>query len=457
MPKWLVCFSVALLLIGFARPVSAKAPIGQIKVLSLNFNSENVPNDSNSLVRDLRFNALNRWISENEPDIVFIQEGWDYRGDPSIAVSVGRAMGYDVAYRLEMGLPGYLLDSDAVLTRKSLGMTGERDLKLPHSAPEIGNGKTWIIEFGKVSYAVGVKLALANGEPLYAYSTHLIASSASDRADQARAIDVDARMRAKADGLDWNKAHVIIGGDFNSAPGDPGPVLLAGLGYQDSFAAVHPGDMSCSDCASLSFPYFNPISIGAGLVPSQTGENTSMRGDYVFGRSPSFKALASTLMFTTPYDGVWMSDHYGVMTLFGDGTVLQPPNPVHDNADPIPEAEVMPISTDLFLCADPWNNNGNPAGPDCAVRLPEISVNGPRGAVFKNESDFYFEFVIDGPGKIFTSRTVALSPGEQASFSFDTRGTFSYNIQNTVQSPNPYRARLSGSIQVLETGYSPSE
>jgi hypothetical protein len=448
--QWLLTITSTLLFMngtGIAQANSAPGPSGPIKVLELNFNSEEVPNDSDSYVRDLRYNGLKRWITENDPDIILMAEGWNYRGDPTVGLTVARAMGYDLAYRLEMGLPKFFYDADAILTKKSLHMTGERDIKLPHSALEIGNGKTWIIEFGDVSYAVGVKLTLGNGEPLYVYTCHLTASSANDRSDQARAIDADARKRTKADGIPWAKAHVIIGGDFNSTPTDPASKSLTSLGYEDSFGAMHPGDNSCSDCSDLSFPWFNPFTVASGLFPSQASENTSLRDDYIWSHSPTFKALSSTLVFTAPFDGVWMSDHYGVSTVFGDSSVPTPPNPSHDSDGTAPPTQIVTITTDQFLCP------GGVGGPGCDSEFAPVVVNGPRGLTIANRSDFYFEVDISGPGFIFASQTAALNSGEQASFTFNTLGEFTYTIKNTVESPNPYRAELKGSVQVEKTGY----
>jgi hypothetical protein len=342
-----------------------------------------------------------------------------------------------------MGFPKFFYEADAVLAKKSFKMSGEKDLKLPHSAAEIGNGKTWVIPFGSVSYAVGVKLTLPNGEPLYVYSTHLTGSAVTDRADQARAIDANAHARAKADGVAWSKAHVIIAGDFNSTPTDPGPSAMTGDGFEDGFGAMHPGDESCTDCELPSDSWFNPFTIGAGQFPSQTGYADSLRDDYVFAHSPTFKPVASTLVFTAPYRGVWMSDHYGNFTILGDGKDPAPANPSHDS-EQAPNTETVTVTTDQFFCPQ-WDN--------CSKQISPVMVGGSRGVTIENRSDFYFEVEIQGPGVIFATNKAALNPGEQAAFTFNTSGEFTYTIHNTVESPNPYRAELSGAAQVVRTGY----
>jgi endonuclease/exonuclease/phosphatase family metal-dependent hydrolase len=445
-------FALALCLGSFfihsARASQIQKPI---KFLTLNFNSEDAPNDPDNLIRDLRFNALNHWIEQNNPDIIVMQEDWDYRGDPSVALTVARKMDYDVVYRVGMGFPGMFLDSNAILAKKSLGMREQRDLELPHSASYLGDGKSWVIPLGAVSWALGVKLTLGDGTPLYLYDTHLIAETSDDRADGLRAIDSDLRTRVAADGIQWSDANIIIAGDFNSDPTESGPLFLSRLDYEDAFATTHPGDDSCSDCGDPRFPWFNPITIGYGLTPSQTTDEYSGRVDYVFTHSTRFKALASTLVFTGPYQGVWMSDHYGVFTILGDESLAKPANPVHDVEGSPQDSQIVTITNEQFLCQNPWM--ANDCDESSPLNLPRLVIDGPRGITIENRSDFYFEIAFSGPGDIFTSRNAALNPNEETSFSFNTSGHFTYSIQNIAQSPNPYRARLHGEFEVRSSGY----
>lgn len=438
-------YFVAVLLLSLLPTSSYAGNPGSLKVLELNFNSELASSDTKFVLRDLRFNAIVQWVKQNDPDILFLAEAWSYRSDPTVALTLARTLGYDLAYRLELGFPDFFYEADAILTKKSLHMTGEKDLKLPHSALEIGNGKTWVIPFGDVSYAVGVKLTLPDGEPLYAYVTHLTASSDSDRDDQARAIDANARSRAKKDGVSWENANVIIAGDFNSAPTDPGPTSITQAGYLDSFATVHPGDKSCSDCEDPTDPWFNPFSIASGQFPSQTAESSTLRDDYVFVHSPSMRPLADTLMFTQPYEGVWMSDHYGNLAVLGDGSTQVPEDPVHDSASPGAPTQIVFITTPQFDCGE--------IGASCTGEIAPVVVEGARGLTIENNSDFYFEVEVDGPGGIFVVNYASLNPGERTTFSFNMKGNFTYTIKNNVESPNPYRAVLNGSVAVDQTGY----
>jgi endonuclease/exonuclease/phosphatase family metal-dependent hydrolase len=424
-----------------------------LKILTFNFNSEDVPNDSDYVIRDLRFNALTSWIKQNNPDVVFLQEAWNYRNVPSVGLAIAEATGYDVAYYLGEGFKGILLDSNVILTKKSLSMTSVQYTKLPHSADSLGDGKTWVIPFGAVTWAITAKVSLSDGQAVYLATSHLIGSSTSDRGDQAKAIDTTLRAQVAADGLAWSQANVVIAGDFNSIPSDPGPTYLMANGYQDSFTVNHPGDTSCTNCGDPAAPWFDPIEIGAGLFPSQASEDGSFRFDYIFYHSPNYVPLASTLTFSKPVGGTWMSDHYGIASTFGYIGDPAPANPAHDAPDNLPTTQVVTITDANFLCADPWNHSGNGDGQNCANLLNPVIVTGARGLTIENRSSFYFEIAVDGPGEIFTARTAALNAGEEAAFSFNTVGSFTYSIQNLVQSPNPYRAVVSGQVDVQQTGY----
>jgi len=432
--------SVFLLLLISAAPAWATP----LRVLTLNFNSEMVRADSTQRIRDARYQELTTWIQANDPDIIFFQEAWNYGKDPSVAISLARELGYDVAYRLGMGLKGYFLDSNAILAKKSLSMHNELDIKLPHSAPELGNGKTWVIELGIVSYAVGVELTLPNGQPLFAYSTHLIGATEQDRTDQSLAIDKDSKARAIKHGVSWDKANVILGGDFNDVPTDPGPMTMLAYGYTDDFNAVHPGDTSCSNCGDPSAPYFDPYTMGAGQVPSQNSVQPSQRIDFLFSKSPSLKPIASTLVFTEPHQGVWMSDHYGIFTqLSADAAdAVSVPNPIHDTEAPLPLPQILTLTTDQFLCANLEGTNHQ----GCETTLPQVQVTSPSGFVISNNSDFYVEVKFDGPGEVLTSNVAGLNPGDTNAFTFSLPGTYSFSVQSNVTKPNPYRAELKGSV-----------
>jgi endonuclease/exonuclease/phosphatase family metal-dependent hydrolase len=429
---------VLILSIIFSTFSYASTPL---KVLSLNFNSEEVAHDHPSTVRDLRVPAATKWIKEHDVDVIMIQEGWNYKGDASVAKTLARELDYDVVFRVSMGFPGYFLDSNAIIAKKSLHMSERKKLKLPHSSFEIGDGKKWVIELGRVSYAIGAKLTLPGGEPLFVYSTHLIAKTLPQRADQLKAISDEIESQAADDGLAPGQYQSMIAGDFNSAPGDEGPVFMRSAGYVDSFEAVHPGDKSCTDCADTSYPYFNPYTIAAGLVPSQAADKGSERVDYVFSRGSILKPLASTLVFTTPLDGVWMSDHYGIFTTFGDASVARPANPVCDSVESENPAPVVVTLTEDLLNSDHV--------------MDALEINGARGVVFENNTGFKIHIQFhNADGNVFSKPKTTLKVGERAAFSFNEARDYPFviHVQDRIFHPH-HRGLITGMARVLKTGY----
>ncbi|MDB5038794.1 MAG: endonuclease/Exonuclease/phosphatase family protein [Bacteriovoracaceae bacterium] len=439
---WLVILSFVLISSESSNFLWASTDSKSLKVLNFNFNSESSISENHDKLCDLRYAAFVDWVREYDPDIILLQEGWDYRSDPSVALTIAREIGYDVAYRIDLGFPAYLYDSNAVLAKKSLLMTAEHDLKLPHSSVQIGNGKTWDIGFGAISYAIGVKLSLPDGETLYAYSTHFLASSVDERADQFRAIDEDIRQRAESDQLSIDKVHVLIGGDFNSIPTEASLVAAVQAGYRDSFAVVHPRDRSCSFCSVPSKPFFNPITVGAGQIPAQTVFSPDQRLDYILVRSPTLTAVSSQLVFTAPRDGVWLSDHYGVFTTFNQNSFLMPPLPtnIHDTKerDLVP-AQIVKLKSDDFRCRD--------IKDDCFHRILDASV-GSRGITFLNHANFEIHIDLEGPGFIFTSSSTTLAPENLASFVFSSPGDYRFSVVNASLPAWPFGAKLLGILHV---------
>lgn len=423
-------------------------PVVPLKVLTLNFNSEEVINDSNHYVRDRRFNGIKEWVKKNDPDIILLEEAWSYRGDRSVAVSLAHAIGYDVSYRLEMGFYTFLSEADAVLTKKNLNMTEHYAFKLPHSAPEIGNGTTWEIELGAVSYAVGAKLKMSNGLPLYAFATHLTGKTAADRADQVAAVIAHIKAIGKKDGIPWDQIHAIVGGDFNSTIDELGPQAMLSDGFLDTYGIVHPNDVNCTLCEEPLSDWFNPFTIASGLFPSQAQERDSVRIDYIFSHGPTLKPFSSVLTFTAPQNGVWMSDHYGLTTEFSGQSNNPISNITHDSDGTMVKAVINTINDEIVNCV---------LDKICSNELPVKEVKGARGIVFENNGQFNLQVIIKGPGYIFANNSAYLAPNERASFSFSQVGNFDYTIyinSTSVNESSPtLLTRLNGKINVVSTGY----
>lgn len=420
-------FGYALLLFYSVLPITVVARADSnapqaLKVFTLNFNSEVVLHDTNYRLRDLRFPAILDWLRQNDPDVIFIQEGWNYRHSASIVSDIAKALGYDFTYRLDMGAPLLMYDSNGILAKKSLQMFDRKNFKLPKSALDFGDGKNWIVVTGSVSYGISAKLRLSNGETVYVVTTHLIDDSPNDRADQVLALNHWIEKVIKKDHGDPAKAKIIIAGDMNSTPDSLPVQTYLQLGYRDSWATAHPGIPGLTECSDPTLPNFNPYTIGVRQFPDQSTIDGDNRIDYVFTRGDGIQVLAETDVLTGPFDGVWMSDHFGLLaTLSVNGTMTNPvANPIRDTQD-IDKPEILNLTEKLLDCDS----------IDCLAPLLELTVRGPHGFVVFNNTHHDAHFQIQGPGFIFPSSEVTLDEGHVGSFSILQDGIYSVSIEGS--------------------------
>jgi endonuclease/exonuclease/phosphatase family metal-dependent hydrolase len=109
-------------------------------------------------------------------------------------------------------------------------------------------------------------------------------------------------------------AHALVLGDFDGTPDSSALLLLRGrravdgfgVCYQDAWETVHPAD------PGFTFDAVNPL-VRAGEVATAV----TRRIDYVLVRSgphgPTLQVASCERLFTAPVDGVWASDHFGLV------------------------------------------------------------------------------------------------------------------------------------------------
>ncbi len=430
---------------GQANVVEYSAEVNSaqiVKVLTLNFNSEMVPADQKYVLRNLRLEALTEWVKEKDPDIILIQEGWNTSQDASVIRSLAKAIDYDYTYTIGMGSPIFvhdkqwtkIYDSNGILAKKKFRMTERKEVKLPHSAFHIGDRRKWILVFGRVSYAVGAKLELENGKPIFVYTSHLIAHG-KKKADQLFAMKKAVRNHLESDGVKWEESNVVLGGDFNLDPDSPEIKTVLADGYQDTWAVAHPSDPGLTIQGDPYLPNFNPIEIGAGQFPTMDKKGTPGRIDLIFSKSPQQKVLASTIQFTVPYKGVWMSNHYGLFSTVSFGSGENPsgqyPNPVRDYEGPTLSPVIMTVDEKSFENRE--------------LSLPSSEV-GPRGFVVVNSSPWSLKVNLRGPGPIFTRSYVTLAPSRMSAFAFYSSGNYLVEIDRSFNLSGP--STLFGQLNV---------
>lgn len=116
--------------------------------------------------------------------------------------------------------------------------------------------------------------------------------------------------------LDKRKVgHVILAGDFNAAPDSASVRFWRGLQsfgdtsvcYRDAWESAHPLD------PGHTFTPRNPLVVTADNWPLELGR----RIDYIMVRcvdhGPTLDVSSCERIFDKPVDGVWASDHFGVV------------------------------------------------------------------------------------------------------------------------------------------------
>ncbi len=418
---FLVFHSICLLLFLVSVTMPHLSQASPLKVLTLNFNAEIVVEDQSHFIRDHRFQALVDWIQQNDPDLVFIVEGWNFHQAASVIPELAKAVGYDVHYRLSMGIPGLVMDSDGILVKKKFNLRDPSADLLPHSTWSLGDGIHWLFTPGTVSRAVGGLLTLEDGSPLFAYSAHLVASSQPQRDDQILALDEIVKTHALKQGMDPKKVNVLLAGDFNSEPNALGiQKLVQERGYVDVFKVMHPEIETCTYCADPNSPNFDPMTNAPGQFPPQNTPDHNQRIDYIFAKGGDLKGsrdvttlvpLAATLTFTSTINQVWMSDHFGIAATLSFNAEPPPrpwPNALNDRVTSPQAPLFIKINDPLFSCD----------GLECTRELPPLQGTAEKGLVVFNQSHQILKITLNGPSTILPKKHALLLPGKIASFYF---------------------------------------
>ena len=402
---------------------------GQVlKILQLNFNDEMVMEDGENRFRDRRFPIMVQWIRDNDPDIIFINEGWNYRGFYSVIQALAEAVDYDYNYNVGMGIPFLFADSDGILVKKKFQLSKKQSFECPDGFPVIGSGKDWVLPLGSNTYTSGGRIVLDNGSAAYVYSTHLISESMNVNANlnDSLAIDNAIEKDILANGDDPFTTTKIVGGDFNSDPSQPAPRAFVALGYHDTFAEAHPDapyDVSCSNCADPTSIYYNPMTIAPGLFPKQAEIGPANRIDYVLASGPQIKTLASTMIFTNTINDIWMSDHSGLFSTIvvgGDAPAgASYPNPIRDLSPPSTPTWIINLNKDSMKCSAPLK---------CVQTLPNRAVSAALGVTFTNQTAYLMHIKWSGSGQVWARPEDTLGKGESTTFYFDPNIHYTFTV-----------------------------
>ena len=244
-----------------------------------------------------RRDVLRAGIAALRPDVLAVQEAaW---ADPADAADL-LGPGWSVVLH-----PGSSPDGvgAALASRRPLAVVRSVDL---HVTPrvELPWSAALLVEVAAPE-PIG-RVVLVHHKPTWQYG------SARERELQAVAcaLAVEEEL-ARAPGR-WR--HVVLLGDLDDAPDSAAVRFLTGrqsldgvgVAYRDAWEAAHP------DRPGHTFTPADPL-VRAGEMPSEAGR----RIDYVMVRcgphGPTLDVARCTRAFDAPVDGVWASDHFGVV------------------------------------------------------------------------------------------------------------------------------------------------
>jgi endonuclease/exonuclease/phosphatase family metal-dependent hydrolase len=260
---------------------------GSIRVLTFNLLS------SNHAEWEHRREVARSQLRECRPDVVALQETMAGKGHEQTIDLLGP--GYHV---VEHSARAAGRVSALLTSRWPFGVTREVDLQVPPRVPSA------------VAVVAEVELPAPFGLTLFVHhgATYQFGYA------RERELQAVACARFVEDQVAGRDSHVVLLGDFNDTPDSSslrfwtGRQSLEGLSvaYQDAWEAVHPSD------AGHTFSPDNPL-VAAGEMPLELGR----RIDYIMVRSgthgPTLEIADCRQVCDRPVEGIWASDHYGVL------------------------------------------------------------------------------------------------------------------------------------------------
>ena len=155
-------------------------------------------------------------------------------------------------------------------------------------------------------YVFFLKVDTGQGE-VALLNTHLSWKADENEIRLRQTLEIEAFAARKAGNLP-----MALLGDLNAGPETPSVTYLREtLAWCDTFEAKNPGD------PGLTWDYRNPY------AEAEREKMAERRIDYIFIRERTGlfkKILSSRVVFNKSQDGIWPSDHFGVMTEFTENS-----------------------------------------------------------------------------------------------------------------------------------------
>lgn len=335
--------------------------------------------------RELRFQSLLTQIKLLDADIIFLQEA-NYIS--SYSSRLADSLGYDEIHNVNLGgikifrcgIPVNFYEGDAILARKNLSLQKVDVWKLSGSFGLHGNFLN--IHFDESIFSLVGKITI-NQTPIYLVNVHLHSSppidsivlnkysemvdTESDVSVSSKILEEKVERRRKEVNKLLNKLQelpqdipVIVAGDFNADPESQEILKFKREGkFIDSYSIV--GSKITSNKKERYFTWdaeqnenihfstnlldLNGDSLKGSELYSALYDAKSRRIDYIFlsQHFPTECINDSRIVLNSPINGIFPSDHYGVMAEVDISGVLQNTPKVFETLQTSKETKFEPL------------------------------------------------------------------------------------------------------------------
>jgi len=278
----------------------------------------------NDEIRERRFEVLVKQIKRHNPDIIFIQEA-----NPLgiYASRLADELDFDEIHQVcnagikfgPVGIPTNFKEGLVILARKNLQFEEYNVEKLAGSFGIFGDLLT--IHFDESRFFLVGKIKV-NDTPIYLINTHLGSEPPYDSSGvQSRKNEIETILKYITD---LNEHPVILGGDFNAAPeSEEIKTITDGEILFDTFSKNNSNktftwDPDKNPNIIFSKNHFDACGekLSEEEIKSAEYDNVPRKIDYIFlnNKFSVDDVLQTDIVLDSLIDGVYTSDHFGVLT-----------------------------------------------------------------------------------------------------------------------------------------------
>lgn len=283
--------------------------------------------------RERRFETFMSQIKEFVPDVIFLQEA-----NPSgnYASRVAKELDYDEIHHVcnagiklgPIGIPINSKEGIVILSKKELQLEEIDVVKLAGSLGVYGDLIS--LHFDESIFALVGKIKI-NNTPVYLVNVHLSAEPAFDSSQVGNRISQVIKLMKYLS--KFEEYPIILGGDFNATPESKEIKLITKeIKYFDTFKKnssenVFTWDPLVNTNTNFSTSYFDACGkrLSEKEMKSADYDKVPRRIDYIFLNNKFLHddVLNTKIIFNSPIDDVFVSDHFGVVTTINLDNAIQ--------------------------------------------------------------------------------------------------------------------------------------